>query len=31
MVILANESTNHEQPYYSKLIDEYFPNPVVRW
>lgn len=19
------------QPYYSKLIDEYFPNPVVRW
>ncbi|THX32558.1 inositol oxygenase 1 [Aureobasidium pullulans] len=27
----ADDLTKRFQPYYSKLIDEYFPNPVVRW
>jgi inositol oxygenase len=27
----VRKQTNNGQPYYSKLIDEYFPNPVIRW
>jgi hypothetical protein len=31
MVIWVDKITNNEQPYYSELIDEYFPNPVIKW